>query len=1120
MGKALSAAEKSKNKTKYRKSCPMAYKNNNPSELLQEVAVLKQRVAELESDQVKHKQTESELNQSREMLQLIFDTIPARVFWKRNDLTYQGCNKSFAQDAGLDSTDAIIGKNDFDLGWKDFAKQYQEDDKSVIKSGTPKLNFEEPLVRGDGEKRWLKTSKVPLCNDKGEVIGILGTYEDITEIKLAYEKLQHERILLKTLVDNLPDSIYVKDKEGHKTLANIANVKNAGFNTEADVLGKTDFELFPKEVAEKFWADDQLVMNSGEAVLSREEYLIKPDGKKKWLLTSKLPLRDHKNNITGLIGIGRDITEHKLAEETLRESAEKFKLIFENAFDGFSIFEENYEPGKRRLIECNERYAELAGRSREELLKIGNIEEAGLTKNISENNSKYIEQGIKFKGIFSWERPDQKENIIEYAAVPIKMQGVTYTFGVDRDITEKVKSEEAIQQERILLRTLIDNLPDAIYVKDKFSRKSIANLTDVKNMGKQSEADVLGKTDFEFFPKEEAEKFFKDDQSVITTGKPVVNREESFSDPQGNKRWLLTSKLPLRDVDKNIVGLIGIGHDITTRKKAEEKLKRAYDELEKVNNDLINANKVKGQFLANMSHEIRTPLNAVIGMTGLLLDTELDSDQREFAETIYSSGDILLSLINDILDYSKIEAKKLEIEKQPFDVRTCIEEALDLVTSKAADKKLELVYSIEDILSTNVMGDVTRLRQILLNLLSNAIKFTEKGEIEVAVSGQLRDHYEYQLHFSVRDTGLGIPAEMRNKLFQSFTQVDASTTRKFGGTGLGLAISKQLCELMGGTIWIESSGIPGEGSTFHFTIDTELCVEKQAPDDFSALVGKRILIVDDNKTNRNILERQTKSLKMIPTTAASGFEALEILEQCKRFDLAVLDFHMPGMDGLMLSEKIRKLHLKQTLPLILLSSFGYREKKVGLSEFAATLTKPVKLSHLHDALITVLKGKINKSAKTNQLPAKYNVEIAEQYPLRILLAEDNKVNQKVALRYLEKIGYKAGIAFNGLEVLEALKHQVFDVILMDVQMPEMDGEQCTIEIRKMGSKIFQPRIVAVTANAMSSDKEKYLSIGMDDYVVKPFKVDELVRALIESYIFLKQAEELIEDEKKAGTYSV
>ena len=500
-------------------------------------------------------------------------------------------------------------------------------------------------------------------------------------------------------------------------------------------------------------------------------------------------------------------------------------------------------------------------------------------------------------------------------------------------------------------------------------------------------------------------------------------------------------------------------------------------------------------------------------MTGLLLDTPLNDEQRDFAETILNSGDILLTLINDILDFSKIEAQKIELEKQPFDVRDCIEDALDLIASKAADKNLEVAYSIDDGLSTNVVGDITRLRQVLVNLLANSIKFTEKGEVVVGVSGQLHDHFSYMLHFSVRDTGLGIPVDRQNKLFQSFTQVDASTTRKFGGTGLGLAISKQLCELMGGTMWVESSGIPGEGSTFHFTILTELTIEKEERIDFSALSGKRILIVDDNKTNRNILNQQTQSLQMIPTSVESGPDALQILKTNAVFDLAILDYQMPDIDGITLAEEIRKISGRQLLPCILLSSHGFREKNMNLPQFAATLTKPIKFSHLHNALITVLKKNNPVVKKRRDISAmNFDSSIGKQYPLRILLAEDNKVNQKVALRFLEKIGYKADIAFNGIEVLEALKRQPYDIILMDVQMPEMDGEQATIAIRKNYPLRLQPRIVAMTANAMKSDREKYLAAGMDDYIVKPFKIEELVRALIESHLYFHPLDEPNYDE--------
>ncbi len=1207
--------------------------NKTKPELLKEISDLRQRLRKLEGTYAAElKEIENTFNRERILFRTLIDCLPDAVYAKDKDYKRIITNPADLKNVGCQDESDVLNKTVFDFFPDGMAREIQDEDKEVIKSGKPMLNKEWSIFDSNGNKHWLLTSKIPYRDNEGKIIGLLGIDRDITERKLAEETFQKERILLRTLIDNIPDAIFAKDREGRKIIANLADLNNMGRNSEREVIGKTDSDLFPDEIAKGFIANDHSVIETGNPILKREEFFINKEGKKHWLLTSKLPLRDDDGNIIGLMGIGRDITEQKLAQENLREQVEKFKLVFENAFDGINIFEENADPTKRRLVDCNTRYAEMSGRTREELLKIGYLE--GLSITLSEDNSQAIRETKVFRGQYSWIRPDGKPNVIEYTAAPIKIQGKTYTIGIDRDITEQKRMDEVLQKEKILLRTIIDNLPDAIYVKDNACRKTIANHRDVQNLGCQSEKEIIGKTDFEFFSKEIADGFYKDDQSILKTGKSILNREEFFMTKDGEKRWLLTSKLPLQDNSGKILGLIGIGrditdrkhmeetlraernlleqlintvpdlvffkdsagryilnntahlkfagvkrqedtigktvfdffarekavmlfseemkiletgepiiekeeilhhkekgeqrcylttkiplrdergnvkgilgisHDITKRKRYEEAIKEANSELEKANIELKKANEVKGQFLANMSHEIRTPLNAVIGMTGLLLDTKLNDEQNDYAKTILNSGDILLSLINDILDFSKIEAQKIELEKQPFDVRTCVEEALDVVASKAADKKLELTYSMGEGLSKKVIGDVTRLRQILVNLLSNAIKFTEKGEVVVSVSGQLQDHYGYQLRFSVKDTGIGIPLESQKRLFQSFSQVDASTTRKFGGTGLGLAISKQLSELMGGSMWVESSGVPGEGASFHFTIMVQLSAEKEEHDDLSALYGKRILIVDDNGTNREILTQQMESLQMTPTSTASGPEALELLAKDNTFDVAILDYHMPEMDGIMLAEEIKKLHNGATPPLILLSSYGYKDKKNNLALFKATLTKPIKLSHLQNALITVLKKNGSIVKKYDPVPTQFDGEIAHKYPLRILLAEDNKVNQKVALKILEKIGYKADVAFNGFEVLEALKLKSYDVILMDIQMPEMDGTQATIEIRNKPDEFRQLQIVAMTANALKTDHDKYISIGMDDYIVKPFKIEDLVNVLVKCFNSLSKS---------------
>jgi PAS domain S-box-containing protein len=679
-----------------------------------------------------------------------------------------------------------------------------------------------------------------------------------------------------------------------------------------------------------------------------------------------------------------------------------------------------------------------------------------------------------------------------------------------RDLSERERTETALARERYLLTALLDHVPDRIYFKDTASRFVRVNRALAAHFHLASPDDALGKTDFDFFTEEHAAAAFHDEQEVMRTGVPVVGIEEKETWPDGHVTWASTTKLPLRDRDGRVEGSFGISRDITERKKAQEDVRRARDVAEA-------ANRAKSEFLANMSHEIRTPMNGILGMTELALDTDLSAEQREYLEMVKASADALLTLLNDILDFSKVEARKLHLESVDFNLRDVLGDTVRVLAVRAGEKGLELACQIRPEVPELVTGDPGRLRQVIVNLVGNAIKFTDQGEVVVTVelpeeepadeaaegdggpdSFVLRPSSAVLLHFSVRDTGAGIAPEKQALIFEAFAQADTSTTRKHGGTGLGLAISAQLVELMGGRIWVESE--VGRGSTFHFTATFGIPAPLEPrPSRPVQLRDLRVLVVDDNATNRRILAEVLGGWQMRPALFADAPRALDELRRSatagEPYPLVLLDAHMPGMDGFSLAGHIQASPELAGTTLVMLTSAGQSGDVARCQELGihAYLMKPVKHSELIATVLAALGAPV-PPGRGGRAPA--GLVPPARRPLRVLLAEDNVINQKLGSRLLEKQGHSVVVVASGREAVEAVARERFDLVLMDVQMPDLDGLEATglIRERERGTGRHLP-IIAMTAHAMKGDREQCLAAGMDGYVAKPIHPRELFEAL-------------------------
>ncbi len=805
----------------------------------------------------------------------------------------------------------------------------------------------------------------------------------------------------------------------------------------------------------------------------------------------QLELRRH------LVELERSLFEQRRAQDALRNSEMFYQALVESLPQ--NILRKDTQG---RFVFANQKFCASLGKSLDEVLGKNDWDffPPHLAEKYHRDDLRVMSTRQVVDTIEANQTPQGDRIFVHVIKTPLydAADNVVGIQGIFWDVTERKKTEEALAYERDLLRALLDNIPDRIYFKDVKSRFLRISSSMARRLGVQDPLDVLGKTDFDFYPQTLAQEFFNDEQRIILTGQPLINKLERIIDRDGRESWASVTKVPLYNKAGTVTGIIGISRDVTKLKEAESALEHARDAA-------LEHARIKSEFLANMSHEIRTPMNAITGMTDLLSDTELDEEQREFVDTIHSSTDTLLGIINDILDYSKLEAGKLSVETLDFDLREVVEDTAEMLAQRAQSKKVELVHSIDDGVPTALRGDPRRVRQVLSNLVTNAVKFTEKGEVVIRVSRQNETERDVGIHISITDSGIGMSSKTLPLIFRSFTQADGSTTRKYGGTGLGLAISKQLVEMMRGQIGVEST--LGKGSTFWFDLTFEKQAHAAAEDaDLPDFHNLRVLVVDDNATSRHTLQHQLERWRFRSAIATDAADALTQLRAAAAendpYAIVLLDMQMPGMDGLTLASAIKNEPTLARTRTIILAPFGQRLDHELMEESGVSqcVIKPAKRSRLLDALVSSTDATFTTAP---HVTARETIPAVRPNPaaksLRILLAEDNAVNQKLALRQLHKLGYEAEAVSNGAEVLQEFERSSYDVILMDCQMPEMDGYEVTRKIREFEkqnpARPTPAYIIAITAHALEGDREHCLSAGMNDYLTKPLHIAHLEAAL-------------------------
>ena len=897
----------------------------------------------IKQDVTERKRAKEELDRSRHMLQSILDGIPQRIFWKDQNTNYLGCNRAFATDAGLKDSSEIVGKSDLELAWRETAEIYSTDDRLVMERGTPKLNFEEPQNRSDGSQIWLRTSKLPLRDGQGQIIGVLGTYDDITDRKRA-EDVQRKYA---SLVEASDDFIVMASLEGRVLSLNEAGCRLVGLDNSQQAVGM-HISAFHPESAWPMLAPGACASALEGRPWQGETQLrhLKTGASIDVLVNAFFIPKQDSDEPACMAAVMRNITDRKRTEES-------FRVLF--AHNPLPMWV--YDCRTLRFLEVNDAAMRHYGYARDEFLDM-RITDIRPIDDLPRLEEHLAAERPMLEESEPWRHRLKDGRIIDVQIVSHLMEWDRRRAAlvVVQDVTERKRAEQELAYERNLFQALMDCIPDTIYFQDTACRFIRINKAQARMLEITDPKEAIGKTDFDFFPAEVAQEFYVAEQKLLQSGEPIIDAQQRITKPNGQVQWFSATEVPFRDAEGKIAGYVGVSRDITDRKRTEVELEQAKKAAEA-------ASRAKSEFLANLSHEIRTPMNGIIGMTELALDTSLTEEQREFLDTVRASGESLLSIINDILDFSKIEAGKFSLEFSEFDVDELLQDVVRMVAVSAQQKGLELLFENPVKLPEAVVGDPGRLRQVVVNLLGNAIKFTESGEVTLKVVEARQHKQAVTVQFTVSDTGIGIPQEWKSRIFDAFVQADGSNTRRYGGTGLGLAICLRLVSLMNGRIWFESE--VGRGSSFHFTVDFALPAAGARPIpalESETLHDLAVLVVDDNASNRRILHEMLTRWRMNPVLADSGPQALEIMRRHAMagnpFALVLLDAQMPEMDGFTVARRIHQDRILAGPPIIMLSSVDVRSigREVGEVGLAHYLVKPVTRARL---LKSILKCWVN-----------------------------------------------------------------------------------------------------------------------------------------------------------------